>query len=422
MSLRRLRGFALRVPGAVVDAVGLGGDVSRGWRVSPRAVAASAVGLFVFTIPFEEMIVIPEVGSVTRLVGLLAFPLGLAALFHRGRITLHAPLAFVLAALLYTGWVAATFFWSQAPSATIGQIVTHVQLLAFIWLLSEFCREERQRLALLQAFVLGNYVAFSVAAFNALFVEGAGFRDVGRFDPNDFATALALGVPMAAMLATVRRPGILQVFNVVYPIVAVLGVVLAASRGGLIVGLVSLTAIPFVLPRMGLRRGLVLLAVLVSMVWLSWVYAPRLFPSLVLGVERLSGTVDELSEGTMTGRTTIWEATWALFIEAPLRGVGAGATPAALDRSELGRAHVAHNAFLSVAASTGIIGLALFLSLIAISVVSVIAAPSRSRIPLAVLCVALLVAMMPLSLEARKVTWFVLGFLALYHPIVVVRE
>jgi O-antigen ligase len=397
--------------------VAVWGASRTGVRIGLVELAAWSVVVFVFTIPFEEIVTIPAIGSTTRVVGLVALPLGIIALFRRGHLRFQRPMAFLVVAAAFVVWNLATYFWSMQPAVTIRQVSTYVQLLAFVWLLMEFCRDWPWRVALMQAFVLGNYVAFAITAFNVLVLSTGGFRDVGRFNANEFSILLALGIPMAALLMGERRHGLLHVLNLAYPVIATFGVVLGASRGGLIVCLVALAVVPFSVVRLSLLRRTALFVAALAALWFSFSYAPQLFPDLYRNVERLQGTGEELQTGTLTGRTTIWRETIAVFQESPLVGIGSGAARFALVDSAIGRVKAVHNAFLSVAASTGLIGLLLFVALVAMAVAAGVLAGPTHRPFLAVLAVALVVAMMPTNTEANKSTWFILGLLALQRPI-----
>lgn len=383
-----------------------------------RRAATWGVAAFVFTIPFEEIVTIPGLGSTTRLVGLAAIVLGLVALFEGGeRVRLRRPTAFVLLTAVYVVWNLATWFWSYEPAATQRTVFTLAQLLAFVWLMTEFCRDQRGLLRLMQAFVLGNYVAFGITATNVLVVADGAFREIGRFNANEFSILLALGIPMAALLLGQTRGGWLYAANAAYPVVATFGVVLGASRGGLIVCLVALTVVPFAMAHLGPARRVSLLLAAVAAAWFSFAFAPVLVPDLVRNVERLQGTADELATGTLTGRTTIWSETLEVFEASPVVGIGAGATRFALAESDLGRVKAVHNAFLSVASGSGLIGLGLLAALIALAFAGAALAPRALRPFLLVLGAAMLVAMMPANLEARKATWFVWVLLAAHRPV-----
>jgi O-antigen ligase len=392
---------------------------SEGTSVDLHALTAWLLGLLVFTIPFEEIVSIPMIGSTTRLVGIVVLPVAVIALATRDRLRIRLPMLFTLVAAAFVVWNLATYFWSYEPAATLRAVFTYAQLLAIVWLIAEFCHERRRMLALMQAFVLGNCVAFVITAYNVFTVTDATFRDIGRFDPNEFATFLALGIPMVAILLAERRGMTLHAINLIYPFIATFGVVLAASRGGLLVCLVALAAIPVAMARLTVVVRVALFAVVVAASWSSFIVAPQLFPDLDRNVERLQTTGEELTGGTLTGRRDIWRQTVTLLQDAPIIGVGSGATRYALTETDLGRGYAVHNAFLSVAAGTGAIGAVLFAGLFVIALVSVAHADRRDRPYHIVLAAALIVSTMPINSEVDKYTWFVLVLLALQRPILI---
>ena len=386
-------------------------------RVDLRQLAALAVAAYAFSVPIDEIAFIPGVGSPARLLGLVAVGLGLVALFGGGRLRFRRPLLVLIVAAVYALWNLATTFWSLQPGASLGEASRIVQLVAFTFLAQEFCRERTRWLTLAQAFVLGNYVAFAITAFNVL-VASSGFRDVGPFNANQFSVILALGIPMAAMLVGERSHAAWRVWNLLYPVVVLFGVVLAASRTGLIVASLALLVVPLAFASLGLVRRLLLVATSVGALVFSFSIAPQLFPMLFVNLDRLGETGEELTSGTLTERTTIWQNTLIVFESSPLVGIGSGAARFALAATEIGRVKAVHNAYLSVAASTGLIGLLLFLGVVGLAVVAAAAALPRDRPFLLVLALALLVAMVPANSESRKDTWLVLTLLVVQRPIV----
>jgi O-antigen ligase len=322
-----------------------------------RAVVASLLATFVFTIPFDDLVSIPGLGTITRLVGLVTMPLALLALIDGDRVRFRAPTLFLLVSATFILWNVASYFWSVHPERTLTSAFTAVQLFIFVWLVSEFCRSAEALARLMQAFVLGNYVAVAVAVY--LFLEGTGVaRDTGR-DPNEFATVLAWGIPVALWLVARVRGGPFRILNIAYPVFAVLGLVLAASRGGLLTALVGLFAVPFLIADMGVVRRLIFVVLVTGGVVLTFYGAPRLFPQLQTNLERLEDVGVELTEGTMTGRTVIWQEGVRIFQSSPLVGVGlSAARPLYVER--FGGERTAHNTFLQVATETGAIGVLLF--------------------------------------------------------------
>jgi len=381
-----------------------------------RAVVVYLLALFVFTLPIEELVFLPGLGSLTRLVGLVTMPLALLALVEGGRVRFRVPTFFLLASAVFVLWNVLSYFWSVDPSRTLGPAITSVQLLIFVWLVSEFCRSAGTLAMLMQAFVLGNYASLAVAMFLLFQATGAA-RATGR-DPNEFATVLALGIPIAAWLVARGGGGVFRVLNIAYPVFVVLGIVLSASRGGLLVAVVALLAIPFMIAGMGVVRRLVLGVLLTAAVALAFSAVPRLFPQLHANVDRLGNVGVELTEGTLTGRTLIWREGVRIFQSSPLVGVGLGAASPLYAETMLGRERVAHNTFLQIATETGGVGVVLFLVMIVLAAVGTVNMHRSFRPFALILLAAMVVGMMPLSIGTKKFTWFALALVANQAPVV----
>lgn len=392
-----------------------GGPRQRGWT-SREAIAWMMV-LFVFTIPFEEFYSVPGLGSLTRLIGLVTVPFALVAIFEQGRLRLRSPMVFVVATALFVVWNLTTYFWSRAPAATFSAFVTNAQLLVFVWLLSEFCRERRWLLRLMQAYVLGAIVAFGFAAIDAFFVVPGRFRATAGFDPNEFATILALGIPMAAWLVVRGAGHRLHIVNAMYPLIAAFGIVLGASRGGLLVGVIALAAVPLAFLRVGMLRRILMFTLLAATMVFVFSIAPNVFPDLYRNIERLAETGEQLAEGTLTGRRIIWGATATMIEQSPIIGLGTRAPRFALAETSFGKPRAVHNVFLSITADSGLIGLLVFMCVLAVVVVSALQTERANRLFALILIVAMVVAMMPLSIETRKYTWFVLTLVASLRPL-----
>ena len=384
---------------------------------SLRFVVAWLVAVFVFTIPLEELVTIPGLGSITRIVGLATIPLALVALIDRGRVRVRMPTLFLLASAAFVAWNVVSVFWSRSPGTSLGIGITFVQLFVFVWLVSEFCRGPEPLARLMQAFVLGNYAALGIAMF--LLFQTTGFaRETGR-DPNEFATVLAWGIPLAAWLVARQRRGLLYLLNLVYPVFAVFGLVLSASRGGLLVALVALLAIPFMITGLGIVKRLALVGIVSVGVVVTVDVAPQLFPHLQGNIDRLGETSEELTDGTLTGRTLIWAESIKIIQSSPIVGVGAGAARKLYAETLLGRERVAHNVFLQIATDTGLMGLLLFIAMIVVAAAGLLGMDRPFRPYAVILLAAVIVGMAPLSIDMRKYLWFGLVLLANQAPFVV---
>lgn len=376
-----------------------------------------ALALFVFSIPSENGVVIPGIGSLSRLIGVAAFGMGLVSLFDRGRLRFRAPSMFLLVTLLFVGWGAATYFWSIVPAVTLSRIVTFAQLVVLVWLVHQVARTDRDRDLLMQAFVLGCYLIIAIGV--AVFVGSGGtaFRDVGSFNANGFAIVSALAIPMAWGLVLRRTFPALQIVNAVYPLAAMAAVVLAASRGGLLTSMVALAIIPLTLGRLRVWQRLLLFAVVTAIAWSAFVWVPQVVPNIEQNIARLAEIDDELVGGTLTGRTNIWAGGLEVFASSPLVGVGLGGFNAAVEPI-IGRPRSPHNAFLSVAVGAGLVGLLLFVVLFAVLAVGIMARSER-RVEHLILLLALVVGMMPTNSDTDKFAWLILALLASARPVMV---
>lgn len=388
-------------------------------RVPIHRIAFALLVLYAFSFPFQGAVVIEGLGSVSRLVGMAAFAVGILAIATRDGVRVRAPSLFLVVAGTYILWVVVTYFWSIVPSTTIGEATTYAQLAALVWLVHQFVRDHADLDVLWQAFVLGCTVMVGIGV-EAFIGSAGGFRDVGGFNANGFAIVASLAIPMAWGLATRRAHPRLQWLNLAYPVLAMVAVVLGASRGGLVTATIALLVVPATMGRLGWVARLVLFVGLVVAIEGGSSIVRTAFPELQANLERLAEVDEQLTGGTLTGRTNIWAAGVEVFATSPVVGVGMGGFNAAV-LPILGEPRSAHNAFLSVAVGAGIIGLLLYLVLVALPLVGVLATPAR-RVEHLVLYVALLVAMLPTNSEDDKFVWFIFAGLATVRPIVVVVD
>jgi O-antigen ligase len=179
-------------------------------------------------------------------------------------------------------------------------------------------------------------------------------------NPLEFATVMGMIFPFAAVrAATAASVRERLAFGTVAAILA-LGVALTFSRGpmlALVVGC-GLTGIVYRQLRPWIVGAAVAAAAVLAAAW----------PFIGAGVSDRIGDVDN-----MTLRLKLWETALAIFADHPLRGVGFGNFPAyyleAARENHIGpfyefgaesvlKVRVAENAYLQLAAETGVIGMA----------------------------------------------------------------
>lgn len=383
-----------------------------------RSAAFFFLWLLIFVIPFENAVVIPGFGTLSRAVGIPAFGMALLAILESG--TLRTLSMQHLIVLFFTVWAGLTYFWSFAPSATVAAIYTFAQIFTMLWLIWEFAQTSEQQILLLRAYMLGSMIS-SVATLQNFFTTTSvyGGRYTGlNFNPGDLGFIEALAIPIALYLAVRERKKILLWLDGSAIVLAFCAIILTAARGALLACIPAALMFPFLFPRVKLGRNVALL-IFVALAGIgSWLFMPQ------SSWTRLSTIGSEVSSGTLNERTLIWQIGWQVFGQAPFQGVGSAAYAATVEHS-LGVASdsatdtsgvavarlVAHNTFFSVLVEEGVIGFALFFALLLTLVLSAWKLPHIDRVFWLFLLLTWAIGASDLTWESRKPTWVIFGLL-----------
>lgn len=386
-----------------------------------RKVAFACVLLVALVIPIENVAVLPVVGSLGRLAGLLMVVSAVPAFFARGRLEIRRPPLSVVVLALFVLWSFAGLLWTIEVESTVRYVSTFVQLLVFVVIIWQVTPGDTGRGALQQAYVIGCWIAVADGINN--FVQGkeAVFQRfaVSNTDPNDYALALALALPMAYELFRDGRTWT-RVLNLLFVPAALSAIVLSASRGGTLAAAVALLAFPLgwrTIERHGRRAMLLLAVAALALVPFLWSDIVTIVGS---NVERIGAVGRDITSGDLNERELIWSVGMSAFAARPLLGVGGGAFPAAIERVA-GLRQLAHNTFISVAVETGAVGLALFVALIVVTAFPLLYPYARRNLPSVLLLATLLVGILPLTWEFKKPLWFVIALLVLVRRVEVVR-
>lgn len=375
--------------------------------------------LLVFTIAWENVLILPGFGTVGKLVGVLAFGAGLFAVIDRGTLRKFALLQGIMA--MFVIWGCFTYFWSYAPERTKEEVVTYLQLFLMVWLIREFARTKQLQRQLMSAYVLGTYV--SAACTFAVFGSGASTAHYHRyaaqgFNPGDLALMVVLSVPFSIYLSSTQRKGLLLWIYRIHPAVAAACVFFTAARGAFIDLFVALLFLPLAFRQWSIRQrlslgiiavgGLVAISLLVPQT--SWT--------------RLSSIGQEVSSGTLNERTTLWKAGFEVFRMHPLQGVGVNAFAPTVQRSLGAPAqlrngpanevveYVAHNTFISVLVEEGIVGFTLFVGLLLALWRGIFRLEGLERRLWIITLLVWTLGVMELTWEYRKPTWMLFGLLS----------
>lgn len=372
---------------------------------------------FVLVLPWDVFGYVPVLGSVPRLVGLVASAAGILYTLARCRVR---PLSsFHVFAGLFVLWAGVSSVWSIDPETTRTRVLTYLQLVVLAWLIWEVAWSPARQRALLQAYVLGGCVAAIITIHNYLsgadYLSGFGWAaplDTGaaRFaalnqDPNELGLTLALGLPMAWYISLSQPHRRIAWLWQLYLPLAIPAILLTGSRGSFLTMLVALMIIPLTQERLRLRTKAALYALAAG----SLVLAGSVVPSTSL--ERLGSTRADIEAGYFGGRGRIWRAGLEVAREHPIVGVGAGAFEVALEPTLL-RERAAHQVLLSILVEDGIVGLCLFLAMAVAALKPLRQLPPLQRRFSTILFLALAIGSLSLSWDHRKQLWFVLGILA----------
>lgn len=373
-------------------------------KSQPLVLSLFFVAALMASVPLENCTVLPAIGSIARLIGLVAAGMVLvdAALklgFRRWHAA-HLPL------LLFVVWSAWTYIWSVYPPYTRERITTNLQLLVFVWVIWQTVRNLRDLRVVLQGFVLGACCAAIWTMVNARDLHaysGIRFSGAGS-DPNELGLTMVIGMVMAFYISTTSPTSLKRILWLVPLPLCIVAVILTVSRSAAIETALALLCISFwhVTTSSKLRfapivGGVVLLAI-------GAAFVPK------ANFRRLGTIESEISTGHIGARGQLWKAGIQMFEQRPILGTGA-ATFAYAAEPIIGRDLAAHNTYVSVLTETGMIGFLIFA--IALVTFGLLALTFRGNERFLWLIVMLVwgLGVFSLTFEYKKTTWSVFGLL-----------
>lgn len=412
---------------------------------SAPAAAALVLGLAAALIVFTDFRALPLVLVSTIFIESISFGEGLTIGRLAGGLALAVVIVHLLAretpglrvdSILLAGgalfaWALASAYWADDPSyvfrtmASFGVSVGY--LLAAIVLVRT--REHMQLVFTTYVAGAGVFGLFSIGSYIA---SGRSVAAEGlQGDQNYFALYQVAALPLALALAAMEnRPGRRSLLYAVVGIIVV-SVVASLSRGGLVALAVVVLATlalpaPLLFGSMARKVSYGLMLATASALALLVGAAPFL--------ERFRSIFDvsDPEADRASGRLDLWRAAWHGFLEDPLFGLGAGNFQArALDlmqttpgvdirRNYATAGRVVHNSFLEVLTELGVIGFALFLAVLGLTIWRMVVVyrraaatgdllSERSVTALFLAFVAIAVGGLSLSLEYGRLLWLVIG-------------
>src|SRR4030095_11545557 len=197
-----------------------------------RKVTTALLLRFVFSVPWD-VVPIGELGTLTRLVGIVLIGAAMMTIVAEGRC--RKPDAILGTALAFTVASALSLIWTVSYSVTLQAAISYAQLFASVWVLREFARTDDQRRSLLMAFCLGSFVPMFSLFFNYMTgVEvghGANIRYTATgFNANGVGLLLVVALPIAWYLMLSYRSRAVRILTVAFLTLAPIGVLLTGTR------------------------------------------------------------------------------------------------------------------------------------------------------------------------------------------------
>lgn len=375
------------------------------------ATAYLCLWLFAFTVPWQNIIILPGLGTIAKTAGLLVPIMFLILRLLRADASIR-PLGISFALLLAFATVGIlSYLWSSDPSRTLTVILTFLPLCSLSWLVYELSDSEVRRRGLMQAYIVGSLVAMAYVGWTLLTSLTQRYRSMpAEFNPNAFAVSCVLALPMAWRCAEwswreKRLP--LALANFCYIPLVVLAVILSASRTALVVmigtvGVLLLSGERRAMPYRFLAAGIEGLATAALYVVFSRMIA------LAWNVARLATTVGEIRSGSLNWRRVIWDAGFQVFRDHPYFGVGLGGFQREVSYI-LGRVFAPHNVYLSYLVDLGLAGFALYASFVGSIILALLTDHQSGRSAYLALFVGLMLSFAASNMEVQKATWLIFG-------------
>lgn len=362
-----------------------------------RTIALWLSLLLVFVIPWENIVHVGGLGTVSRAAGLLVAVFWISVVIVTGEF--RKPRAFHIVVLTYFLWHLMSVLWSIDTGSSLPRAMTYLQLSGLVLILWDMYRTPAALRAGLQAYVLGAYVG--LASMMADYDPAASYERVTAtgFNANDIALILALGIPVAWYLAVesqVRARLFLRLVNYAYIPAAYMGILLTSSRAGFFSTVPALLYMLGSLTQLKLHIRILLFIGLIGASFALQSFIPE------QSLSRLAGTGTVITEGDLNHRTVIWGEAIDIVSEHPILGVGTGAFRAATGGAP-------HSFVVGLLAEVGIIGCGWFLIILGMTVYYVRLLPKRHcRLWLVILMVWFIGAATH-NWEHRKQTWLFLS-------------
>lgn len=323
---------------------------------------------YVTLIPFEELAVFANLGTPTRIAGILFFG---AYVYHRRfQINLRV---MPVAAWLWLGWLTLSLIWS--PVLDWQNYFQALQLFLATLLIADYLSHSPKKLGtILSGYTFSALIIALLGIYNFFAYSGdvAGFSFESRTSGiqgqgvETFAFSLIPAFLTCFHYLITAKTQRQRWLNVLLLIVFATGMIVSGTRGAWVATLGALVIV--YLPRLKAKQYLAIFITLVLAVGLA-----SQIPVISEFVRFRAG--DAISSGG-TGRVNIWLVSWQMFLQHPVLGIGWEMQFHVMDIRHLElvpqnitwddfqgyRPRVAHNIYLQTLVELGIVGFIFFIT------------------------------------------------------------
>jgi len=301
---------------------------------------------------------------------------GIYIIIRRRRVVWTSTALFMLGFLV---WCLLTLLWASNLEAAKSELGGYaLRFVLFLFLIANEIKTRETLDGLMRILAIAGWV-FIVAGVGSLFSQGyevgTRFQILGE-NENTLGGLFPL-VMVGVIWFAIRTPNPRRTLSIfmclVFILLSFVLIGLSGSRGGIISWFISMLVLLFW--RQTRSWGMLGLLIFLAMI----IIAPIILSTTIA---RFTGSTGETLLG---GRESLWQAAWLLIRDHPLTGVGVGNGPYAIMsyvrifRNTLGYEKTAvHNPILAVWVETGLLGLLLYLSVLASSVWSFVRHYNRS--------------------------------------------
>lgn len=364
----------------------------------------------VFALPLEDAVTI---GGIPVLKLAWFMTTGLVVLLVLGGEDLHLSSGFLFMVLLYVVWLILSYLWTEMPvayeSATLVDanqgIKNALYLLVFVLLCFQVVRKPDDLKFVYAAALCGGlflaYLMLSSYHINADTIR----HEIKGFEGNEVTVKFAMLLPLSLILLGPENRWPYRLLALVYIPLAIMGILITGSRTGAVlmvlglVGGVSLLTRPSLFTRLAFVGGVIMV----------FVFAANFVPERT--ISRIFTISQEVSSGSFNDRGTIWKNAIEAWLASPFYGHGLESFSRVINPFNVN--HTAHNSYISLLVSQGLIGLLLYFGVIASALFSLKGIVGNRRLLLFMMLLIVLVGQLSLELQRYFYVWFAYTLLAL---------